>query len=303
MKQYLKWVAMAALALAPAAAAQSLDFIIEPDRGIGPDDYAKNLEGAQVQQQVQLIVPRVNALHLDVTQLIFDITALDGPGWADRVSGGVLPLYVQRPQDEINLTCVYTFGPDETGISDIYPDAVFPGGVGYEPIIGDYPNVRLTAPDGETLQEVTTYPPLLVQEGELVPGSKNYFVCFKTFELQMFSNGIDWNLNVSRADALDSQSIEHLYIQGNTCANWGDVTPFYPLPNGTNRDLIPDAFTYGPTGAQALTNPACALNKSWLDAIIVVAVKVNADRAGTNVADLTYTLTTTAWEEEEVILN
>ncbi len=52
-------------------------------------------------------------------------------------------------------------------------------------------------------------------------GSKEYFVCYQTFVIQLFSNFKFWDLQVARVEPATSQGINHLYVQGNTCATFG----------------------------------------------------------------------------------
>jgi len=162
---------------------------------------------------------------------------------------------------------------------------VLPGGTYYLP--DGWPNIR---PVG--WGTVTSYPPIeLDEEGELVEGSKGYFVCYKSTILQIFSNWDYWDLVVTREDTTD-QGIEHLYIQGNLCSTFGQATGLYDLPDEASRHLIPKDMNFGPTGTHTVGAdlPEECTGKSWLDVLVVLAVKVNADRYGTNQADLTYTL-------------
>ncbi len=268
------------LALAAFALAQSPT--IGPSSE-GPDAVDKGPDKASVNQTVKLILPKATALHLDSTTLTFDLTKLDGKGWPHPTD----PL-----ADNDTIACVYAKGADQTrqhGDNFWNQTEVLPGGTKYE--TATWPNIRV---DGGGV--VDSYPPIeLDGNGELIKGSKGYFVCYKTFILQLFSNWSYWDLTANRNDVTDQYpSIEHLYIQGNTCYSFANrkATGLYDLPNGSSRHLIPRSLNFGPTGDQVLGSniPKECKQKSWLDALIVVAVKVNSDTWGENRADLTYTL-------------
>ncbi len=266
------------LALAPMALAQTL----APTQGNGPDAYAKGENSASVNQTVELILPKATALHLDVTTLTFDLTSLDGANWPNSEAdfGG-------------QMVCVYGLTEQDvkTQLGDNFYNQVqtLPLGTSYS--TGTWPNISINGGG-----PVTAYPPIkLDKDGELVPGSKNYFVCYRSFILQKFSNGKRWELQVSRNDPEGAQSIQHLYIQDNPCDTFGQATGLYELPNGASLQLVPKNLQAGPTGSRSKQNPQNCGYKSWLDDLVVVAVKVNADLWGKSTAHLTYTLATTEW--------
>lgn len=272
--------------------AQSI--IINPVTGDGPDVIAKNTDGntATVNQIVELILPQATALHLDASTITFDLRALDGTGWADRAVSGEMP-------SGFDLACVYVTGNDvENVLGSTYwgQTQVVPGGIAYHAATWDQIYLEYFGNDhsGPVPPEarVVTYPPIrLDANGELVPGSKGYFVCYQTFVLQLFSNFDFWDLQVRRTDTAGVQPIEHLYVQANTCSDYGAGTGLYALDNGMFVHLIPKTLNAGTTGEEALTNTAaCGLNTSWLDVLGVLAVKINADHYGTSVANLQYTL-------------
>jgi hypothetical protein len=273
---------LAALALAPLALAQT----VNPTTGNGPDAINKGESQAAVNQTVELILPKATALHLDVTTLTFDLTAMDGPNWPNSGAdfGG-------------KMVCVYGLEDDDvkTQLGDNFYNQVqtLPLGTSYN--TATWPNITI---NGGGL--VTAYPPIkLDKNGQLVPGSKNYFVCYRSFILQKFSNGKQWDLVVSRNDPQGAQSIQHLYIQDNPCDTFGAPTGLYELPNGTTLHLVPrnqsPDLQAGPTGSRSKDKPQNCGYKSWLDDLVVVAVKVNSDLWGRSTANLTYTLATTAW--------
>ncbi len=275
-----KWLPLFILALG-FALAQTAGPVIEPTTGDGPDAVSKGADQASVNQTVKLILPQATALHLDVTEIVFDLTGMDGDGW---------PHESDPFANDPTIACVMAQpgGQDET--TDLGEDfwnqtQVKPGGTYYQTLA--WPNIQ---PVG--FGTVDSYPPIeLDEEGELVEGSKGYFVCYKTFVLQIFSNWSYWDLVVERNDTTD-QGIEHLYIQGNLCSTFGQTTGLYDLPDGALRHLIPKTMNFGPTGLHTIGDdlPEECTGKSWLDVLVVLAVKVNADKYGTNQADLTYTL-------------
>lgn len=273
-----KWIIASLFAVAALAFAQTP--VIGPTSE-GKDDYNKGPDSASVNQTIKLILPQATALHLDTTTLTFDLSSLDGQGWPHSSD----PL-----AEDGTIACVYATGPDavrELGDNFWNQTQVLPGGTYYQ--TASWPNIT---PVGGGF--VDSYPPIEIDDdGELVPGSKNYFVCYKSFILQLFSNWSYWDLTANRNDIDDEfPSIEHLYIQGNTCATFGNATGLYDLPNGASRHLIPKTLNFGPTGDQVLLEgvPEDCQGKSWLDTLVVVAVKINSDHWGENRADLTYTL-------------
>jgi hypothetical protein len=273
-----KGILAAVLALAPLALAQQ----VAPTRGNGPDAYAKGQDSAAVNQTIELILPKATALHLDVTTLTFDLTGLDGATWPNST-----------PDFEGKMVCVYGLADQDTkqqlGNNFYNQVQTLPMGTSYS--TATWPNVTINGGG-----QVTAYPPIkLDKNGELVPGSKNHFVCYRTFILQKFSNGTRWHLTVSRNDPQGAQGIQHLYIQDNPCDTFGAATGLYELPNGANLELVPRSLQAGPTGTRSGNNPGRCGYKSWLDDLVVVAVKVNSDLWGKSTANLTYTLATTAW--------
>ncbi|MFO7546534.1 MAG: hypothetical protein R6W77_13665 [Trueperaceae bacterium] len=279
------------LALVAAFSVAAAQITIFPVTGDGPDQIAKGADSATVNQIVELILPQATALHLDASTITFDLTALDGTGWAERASSGELPTGFE-------LACVYVTGndvPNALGGTYWNQTQVVPGGIAYhaatwDQIYLEYYGNGFSGVVPDTAR-VVTYPPIRLDAAdELVPGSKGYFVCYQTFVLQLFSNFNFWDLQVHRAD-LPGQPIEHLYVQGNTCADFGAGTGLYKLDNGMYVHLIPKTLNAGTTGDVAASDGSmCSLNTSWLDVLGVLAVKINADHWGTSVANLQYTL-------------
>lgn len=271
-------IATAILALVALAAAQG-PYTIDPTTGEGsPDAIAMGATEAAVGQDVTLILPQATALHLDATTISFDLRSLAAQ-W-DRRAQGLPALGTPLPYQ-----CVYSEGADVTaGLgSDFWGQTqTIPGGIAYA--ASDYPQITISG------EPVVNYPPLkLDADGELVDGSKNYIVCYQSFIIQLFSNFDHWDLQVSRNDTGEN-SIEHLYVQGNVCSDFGTPTGLYALPDNSGPvHLIPKSLNAGTTGDRV--NATCGnTNTSWLDVLGVLAVKINSDSHGTSVANLTYTL-------------
>lgn len=257
--------------------------IVSPTEDTGDDAVSVGTDEASVNQTVTLDVPQATALHLDVTDLVFDMEDLE-----DQVSTST------NADGDGNMVCVYGSSPfDTTASSPISgQESTLPLGTYYD--VEKWPNISIVNDGGE----VSSYPPYeLDDDGELVPGSKNHFVCYRSFILQKFSNGTQWDLSVERTDAKDGNpNLQHIYIQDNPCDTFGEVTGLYELNDGPIR-LVPEDLGDGPTGVRSAADFERCGYKSWLDDLVVVAVKVNADYAGENVANLKYTLTTNSWWE------
>lgn len=260
-------------------------FVVLPTVQDGPDAYDKGTDTASVDQTVILRVPQATALHLDVTELVFDVTTLDGEFWPNAT-----------PDFAPYMVCVYGSSEFDVPVGGGFfgQQQVLPLGTFYGLTPNGWPEIQVVNHGGL----VTAYPPIQFdQAGELVPGSKNHFVCYRTFILQKFSNGSQWDLSVERTDtnyAGVPGALQHIYIQDNPCDTFGAGTGFYELAGQPIR-LVPTALGTGPTGFRSALNPERCGYKSWLDDLVVVAVKVNADYAGDNAAILQYTLATTAW--------
>lgn len=264
---------LALVAVAGIVAAQTTLPISPTDQGA--DDHYIGTTSASVDQTVTLKLPQATALHLASTEITFDLTNANA-------------FYPANPD---GLRCVYVEGPDETlKLEDRFYNQtqVIPGGIAYTAAVGAWDQISIA---GEL---VTSYPPIKIEGGELVDHSKDYFVCYQSFVLQLFANYADWQLFVERDDDLTDKfnSIEHLYVQGNTCADFGNPlgTGLYDLPDGAKRSLIPTNMNNASTGDLSADSTKCNANSSWHDVLGVLAVKVNSDTYGDNVANLTYTL-------------
>jgi len=279
-------LALASLAVLGFAVAQ---VTVDPVE-VGVDQIAKGASEASVDQTVELILPKATALHLAANTITFDLEYLDGTEWEARARGDAdaTPLSGGPP-------CVYVAGADsanDLGSSFWNQTQVIPGLVAYETVAWDQIKLIYTNSSGVKVRDATnddrvvTYPPIRIGENGLVDGSKDYFVCYQTFVIQLFSNFGYFDLQVSRNDDT-AQGIEHLYVQGNACYNFGQATGLYDLPDDQSRHLLPRNMNFGPTGTHS---GDCNPNSSWMDVLGVLAVKVNADHYGTSTANLTYTL-------------
>ena len=255
----------------------------------GSDPINKGSTSAQLNQEIQLILPQATALHMDVGTLAFDLSALDGDNWPH--SGGS-PLADEetiycaeglQPQDDVQAPNNNFFTQSQT----------LPLGTHYGISTDTWPNITVKAG-----AEILAYPPIRLDEkGELVPSSKNFFVCYKSFILQKFSNFPYWKLTVTRTDDPQAdQAIQTVYIQDNPCHDPG-TTGLFLVEHNKPIDLLTRSIVNnkGTTGQAVLdagdTIAEQCRYKGWLDDLIVVAVKVAAESHGTNRATLQFTLT------------
>lgn len=269
-------LALGLIAMLGFAAAQ---ITIEPVDGTGDDAMSTGTDNASVDQTIVLEIPQATGLHLTANRIEFDLE-----------------------NDLGTLSCVYVTGDDVTnalGSSFYGQTQAVPGGIAYEALSWD--DIKLVyfgngesgdVPDSALVQN---YPPITMVNGEVDNATKSYFVCYQSFVMQLFANYDSWQLRVERTDTTD-QGIEHLYVQANTCADFGAGTGLYALDNLGEVNLLPTTVIGDTTGALAAsTGNQCRDNTSWLDILGVMAVKINSDEFGTNTADLTYTLATPAW--------
>ena len=243
----------------------------------GADAVKTGESTASVTQKVTLTLPKATALHLDTTELKFDISKLstqsDGTWYCVEGTSGA---DVERQLD-----------------GDFWNQKqVLPMGTSYSP--AKWPNITVNGG-----KQVTQYPPVDLVGGELRANSKNHFMCYRSFILQKFSNLGFFRLSVQRGngavqgDKKTQEGTFDLYIQDNPCFSFGEATGLYKLPVGGIRELIPRRLTVGTTGALAATNEKNCYgggSKSWLDDLVIVAVKVDGDKFGDNTTTLTYTL-------------
>ena len=251
---------------------------ITPTLGGNAQVVASGTTTATVQQTVNLKLPEATALHLATTSLVFDISKIG--------------------QQDATWYCAYG-KPGQDGVArDVANNAganfwnqtnVSPLGTSYTPT-SEFGKITVNAGD-----QVTSYPPVKVDNGVVDNKSKAYFVCYRSFLLQKFSNLGNFKLSVTRDTPTGSRGKQLMYIQDNPCDSWGQATGLYQLKPGATRELIPLNLTRGTTGNRSAAGaanrpPLCREYTSWLDDLVVVAVVVDGDLAGDNVATLTYTL-------------
>lgn len=241
---------------------------------------------ASVNQTLNVTVPNATALHSTAGSLTFDINNIGSQDatWA-CVQGAPTGATLGSPD---LATGDYTLDTSTISGDFFNQTQVTPMGTYYELTGASWPNVTIVADHA-----VTQYPPIDVQGGTLVPGSKQYIVCYRTFILQTFSNWSHYDLMVERNDPASEAYPEPVYIQGNTycSAKNGQPTGLFSLDsNSPSAHLIPKSVGVGPTGmmAEQCGQPGY---KSWLDDLVVVAVKIDGEHYGTSTTQLTYTLT------------
>jgi hypothetical protein len=239
---------------------------------------------AAVQQTVHLNLPKATALHLAVTDLMFDLSTL---GQANDPYAG-------------KRICVYGKMDDKGNVSDkaggpTGSGAIRPLGTQYK-FAGDWPKIEIDPATHDGIVE--NYPPIRRDtKGNLIPGSKNHFVCYSSFILQKFSNGDSWTLSVARKDPVTPTKgrINDLYIQDNPCHEAGGID-LQKVPDTGSVSLLTRSGTTGSIVSAYLklkgTDTTCG-TKSWLDDLVILAVKVDGETAGDNKALLEYTLAST----------
>jgi len=285
------WIATALMAACGFAAAQS---VVPTTDNLGNDQINVGTKQAQVNQTVNLKLPEATALHLDTSNLVFDISQIgrQDASWycaygKDDPDG--------VPKDADTLAQDIVLAPD----AELWgQQQVLPLGTYYE-TKDKFGEISVVAGP-----QVKAYPPILAVNNEVDNATKAYFVCYRSFILQKFSNLGNFKLTVKRDNPTNGRGRQLMYIQDNPCAYWGDKTGLYNLPNGAVRELIPRALTVGTTGHVAASASelmtkngkpgTCRGLTSWLDDLVVVAVVVDGDMAGDNVATLTYTLDSSA---------
>jgi hypothetical protein len=271
----------AAVALACSLGSVAGAQVIAPTTGSGADHVGggAGVLTATVSQNVSLILPQATALHLDVSDLVFDLNTI---GDSSTKAGG-------------NMACVYANTNEDVestlGADSYSQKQTLPLGTYYTLSKESWPNIGLV---GKGL--VTNYPPIQIgANGELVAGSKNYFVCYRTFFIQKFSNGKSFDLTLRRSDDMSApNAIRNVYAQDNTCDNAGAGTGLYKI-GSTATHMIPKSLTMGTTGSHTGDARGRCGYKSWLDDLVIVAIPVDGESYGKSTAVLEYTLQTTAF--------
>lgn len=272
MKRFL--MIFAALALAGLVAAQTT---VVTTTGTGADEFDIGRTSASVSQQVRLVVPPRVGLHLDVSQLDFDL----------------------RDINTDQMVCVYGVSDDVPHSGSILPRGLYYGLAG---VFGTGVNI-LAYGSGNTVEEVTQYPSARFDDsGELIDGSKAGFVCFRTFIVQKFSNyAAGFDISVDRTGGNYD-----MYVQDNSVCSWNDfqasgdglgesgVTGFFAVDDGGSvSGLLPGAYSADTTGN---LSSQCGGNVKggWHDDQMIVAVAIDGQQAsGVDSATLTYTITGT----------
>lgn len=250
------------------------------------DQVNSGTTSAKVTQTVNLKLPEATALHLDTPNLVFDISQIGSQDGNWYCAYGL----DNNDADTLAQDITSPLGADFWGQTQ-----VLPLGTSYSPKADEFGKITINAG-----KQVTAYPPvtkLAAGGGEVDNADKAYFVCYRTFILQKFSNLGNFKLSVARDIPAGNRGKQMMYIQDNPCSTWGQPTGLYNLPVGSTRELIPLPLTTGTTGSRAAT-PAtynkCRSLTSWLDDLVVVAVVIDGDLSGDNIATLTYTLDSSA---------
>lgn len=273
MKKFL--IATIAMSLCAFAGAQTVAPTVDTTAA---DQVNIGTTSASVSQNVKLVLPEATALHLTASNLVFDISQIGNQDSTWYCAQGL-----GNGEDvEVGMDADNFWGQTST----------LPLGTYYT--VGEFPKIEVVA--GE---RITQYPPVkLGDNGKVDNASKAYFVCYRTFIMQKFSNVGNFRLSVTRDDPADSAMGHQLiYVQDDPCWAWGDVTGLYKINEGATTQLIPKNMGRGTTGALAAStgdNNQCRKYSSWADDVVVVAVVVDGDKAGTNTAVLTYTLESSA---------
>lgn len=273
MKKFL--IATIAMSLCAFAGAQTVAPTVDTTAA---DQVDIGTTSASVSQNVKLVLPEATALHLTASNLVFDISQIGNQDSTWYCAQGL-----GNGQDvEVGMNPTDNFWGQTSTL---------PLGTYYE--VGEFPNINVVAG-----KRITQYPPVELVDGKVDNASKGYFVCYRTFIMQKFSNVGNFRLSVTRDDPADSAMGHQLiYVQDDPCWAWGDVTGLYKINEGATTQLIPKNMGRGTTGALAAgtgDNNMCRKYSSWADDVVVVAVVVDGDKAGENTAVLTYTLESSA---------
>lgn len=270
-----------------AAFAQAVLVPLDPTTGGGGTAMTDG-SSAHVDQTVNLTLPTAYGIAIDdAATLSFDLSNLTSTNGV----GGELVCVTGIPNDKNEIV-------DQV---DATTGAVKPLGTFYS-IGASFPDIIING--GE---EVTQYPPVVVPDsGAIDLNSKRYFVCYKSFILEKFANVGGWNVTVSRSDDT-LNALGDMFLQDNMCSAFGADTKLFPLlDQGSlglfqgatdSRILASLAETTGEAanGANDLTD-ACGYGDptSWLNDLVVLAIEIDGQHAGTSSSTLTYTIQATA---------
>ena len=187
-----------ALLVASFAAAQT----VQPTASTGNETVNRGGTNAAVKQNVNLILPQATALHLTATNLDFDISKLG------EQDSSWYCAYGKSDKDEVSKLGNEFWNQTQT----------LPLGTKYD--IGTYPNISVVAG-----KKVTAYPPAEIVDGRVNNATKNYFVCYRTFILQKFSNVGNYRLSVSRDNPEGDMGRQMIYMQEDPCNAWATRPP------------------------------------------------------------------------------
>ncbi|HKI55527.1 MAG TPA: hypothetical protein VKB31_00130 [Trueperaceae bacterium] len=238
-------------------------YTVSPDGG----------NSAAVNQTVNLTLPQVYGIAIDdAANLNFDLGNLGA-----------------------QTVCV-TGIPNDKGqiVSDTAPSGVgqYPLGTFYT--VGEnFPDISINGG-----AQIAQYPPIAINQetGAVDLNSKKHIVCYKSFVLEKFSNVPGWDVTVQRADA--TSTLGNMWVQDNICSAWGGTTGLLPLSDGSTVDLFAGAGTNVIDQTNMTTGAAAASctygsPTSWLNDLVVVAIEIDGQQAGTTSSTLTYTIQAT----------
>lgn len=281
MRKLLVMISILGAAAFGAAFAQStgVSVALAPTTGGGGMYNTGSAAGVGVNQNVSLTLPTAYGLAIDNAEnLNFDLSSLG--------------------TSNSQLACVTAIPNSKGQVGDVSQTVgVWPLGTHYT-IGGSFPDINVQGGSA-----VTSYPPVAYTGGSAANGvslaSKQEFVCYKSFILEKFANVPGWTVTVSRSDATGN-NLDQMYIQDNVCgAAFGNATGLLPLVNGASAiDLFQggaDAAYQNLTTGGAAESAQCNYGgpTSWLNDLVVLAIKIDGQQAGTQSTTLTYTIQAT----------
>lgn len=273
MRKFMWILFVAALTVFGFAMAQ-VSVPLVPTTG-GGGTYILGANSAAVNQLVNVNIPQAYGLAIDdAASIAFDLST----DWS-----------------KTQMVCVTGLAVDGTIADQPGPSGgVYPLGTHYTI---QFPNITVLGGN-----EVTNYPPIAYtgEPGTAINvGSKGDFVCYRSFYLEKFANTKGWDVTVQRTDGQNSGGLAStpMYVQDNVCAAPSAATGMFPLANNDTVDLFanaPDsvlAIQNMTTGAAAEAGgTVCGQPTSWLNDLVVLAIKVDGNQAGNFNTTLTYTI-------------
>lgn len=274
MRKTMLILFVAAFSMVGVVAAQTVSVTLSPTTG-GGGQYKIGADSAALTQTVNVNIPVEYGLAIDdAMNLNFDLSAIAN----------------QKGQ----IVCVSGV-PGEGGvIGDVtQPNGgVWPLGTHYQ--VGETLGA-VQVIGGEVINQ---YPPVAINQttGAVDVASKGDFVCYRSFVLEKFANTKGWDVTVTRNDVQTELNSTPMFVQDNICADPGANTGLFPLVSGaTATDLFAGGaladYQNETTGAAAAAaGPICGNPTSWLNDLVVVAIEVDGNTAGTWQSNLTYTI-------------